>query len=116
MICPFCGNPESLVIHTEKFRSVVRRVRACQQCGMPWRTFESNPICGCGHIDSDVISSEKYDETVRRTRRCGDCKRNWKTYETVIDEYGVIDFEPHIIDEEKIKKGMRPDNATSTTI
>ncbi len=71
MICQFCSNDDSLIIHTQKYQSLVRRVRFCQQCGMAWRTFEDSPVCrDCGHEDSDVTSSEKYEETIRRTRKC----------------------------------------------
>jgi len=125
MQCPFCGYQDSIVIHTQKFThtqeftSIIRRVRACQQCGMAWRTFEDSPGCrDCGFEDSSVINSvinsEKYEETVRRTRKCPNCPLTWKTYETVIDDHCVIDFKPHVIDEEIFKRRRRPDYATST--
>jgi len=116
MICPFCSNGDSLIIHTQKFKSLVRRVRFCQQCGMAWRTFEDSPVAcrDCGNPDSSIINSEKYEETVRRTRKCPVCALAWKTYETVIDDYSVIDFEPHEVDEEVFKRRRRPEYATST--
>jgi transcriptional regulator NrdR family protein len=100
MVCPFCNNGAVSIIRTEKFRSVVRRIRFCQRCGMPWRTFEDSPVCqDCGHEDSDVTSSERYDETVRRTRKCPRCSRSWKSYENNIDEYRLDAFEPNQVEE-----------------
>lgn len=105
MQCPFCSNGDSIIIHTQKFKSTVRRVRCCQQCGMAWRTFEESPVCrDCGTEDSAVTNSEKYEETVRRTRKCPQCQLAWKTYEAIIDDYSVIDFKPHKIDEEVYKR------------
>ena len=115
MICPFCTHTESNVIHTQKFQSLVRRIRACESCGMAWRTFEDSPVCrDCGHEDSDVTNSEKYEETIRRTRKCPECPLVWKTYETVIDLYAVIDFKTNKVAESVFKRRKRPDYATRT--
>lgn len=104
MICPFCSNGNSVVIHTTKFQTLVRRVRACHQCGMAWRTFEPETRCPqCGGIGGgSITSSQKFDEVVVRTRKCQECQTSWKTHETVIDEYGAIDFDEHIIDEPRV--------------
>lgn len=113
MQCPFCFNTESIIIHTQKYSSTIRRVRACQQCGMAWRTYEEAPVCrDCGHRDSDVTNTEKFQETIKRTRRCPVCPLVWKTYEIVYDNHNVVDFKPYIIDEEVFKRSRKPEYVT----
>ena len=111
MICPFCSHDESIIVHTQKFSNIVRRNRACTNCGMSWRTFEDNPVCKeCGNKDSDVTSSEKYEVTIRRTRKCPKCPLVWKTYESIIDEHSVVDFMPCTIIEEVYKRKRKYDD------
>jgi len=101
-----------MVLHTDKFneKKMVRRVRACQQCGMAWRTFEDASVCrDCGNPDSNVTNSEKYEESIRRTRNCPTCRLVWKTFETVIDDHCVIDFKPFEISEAAYKRRRKPE-------
>lgn len=108
MNCPFCNASSVTVILTQKYRTTVRRVRFCQQCGMAWRTFEDSPVCcDCGTRDSNVISSDRFTSTVVRARKCPTCNRSWKTYENVIDEYRTKQFLPRVAEEPFFKRKYR---------
>ena len=42
MKCPKCGDSKSHVVETQKYDTVIARVRRCDSCGHPWQTNEEN--------------------------------------------------------------------------
>lgn len=88
MNCLFCDFPKTRVLHTEKYPSKVRRIRACRRCFGVWRTFEDGFSCPCCRsLDVDIEAVLKYDTVVMRRRKCSVCGYFWKTAEVLLDKY-----------------------------